>query len=54
MSVHCGFPEYNQFADCPWVQHSLASLQQVDVRPPPKLFNLEEAMDMHSVTSDEG
>ncbi|XP_051902192.1 roundabout homolog 1 isoform X2 [Hippocampus zosterae] len=52
--VPSGHLEYNQFADCPRVQHNFASLQQVDVRPPPTLFNLEEAMDMHSVTSDEG
>ncbi|XP_061608199.1 roundabout homolog 1 isoform X3 [Phyllopteryx taeniolatus] len=44
--------EYNQFADCPRLLHNSASLQLIDVLPP--LFNLEEATDSHSVTSDEG
>ncbi|XP_061659521.1 roundabout homolog 1 isoform X2 [Syngnathoides biaculeatus] len=46
--------EYNPFADCPRLLHNSASLQLIDVLPPPRLFNLEEATDSHSVTSDEG
>ncbi|XP_077361913.1 roundabout homolog 4 isoform X2 [Festucalex cinctus] len=52
--VPSGQLEYNQFADSPRVLQNSASLHLIDVRPPPHRFHLEEAADMHSLTSDEG
>ncbi|KAM9781623.1 roundabout homolog 4 isoform 2-T2 [Syngnathus typhle] len=53
--VPSGQLEYRQFADCLRGPHDSVSLQLIDARPPPpQLFNLDEATDTHSVSSDEG
>ncbi|KAM9847003.1 roundabout homolog 4 [Aulostomus maculatus] len=49
-----GHPECNDVAGCPRLLHYSASLQLVDMLPPPQLLPVEGATDSQSLTSDEG
>ncbi|XP_070774152.1 roundabout homolog 4 [Enoplosus armatus] len=51
---HDGPPHCGKVAGCPRLLHYSASLHLVDMLPPPPPIPMEDTMDTHSVTSDEG
>ncbi|KAM9348952.1 roundabout homolog 4 [Symphorus nematophorus] len=53
-SRHGGHPDCGKVAGCPRLLHYSASLHLVDMLPPPPPLPIEDSMDAHSLTSDEG
>ncbi|XP_034745247.1 roundabout homolog 1 isoform X3 [Etheostoma cragini] len=51
---HGGYPECDKVAGCPRLLHYSASLQLVDMLPPPPPMPIEDTTETHSLTSDEG
>nr|XP_046267177.1 roundabout homolog 1 isoform X2 [Scatophagus argus] len=51
---HGGHPESSKVTGCPRLLHYSASLHLVDMLPPPPPLPIEDTMDTHSLTSDEG
>uniref|UniRef100_UPI0037E7D3EA roundabout homolog 4 n=1 Tax=Semicossyphus pulcher TaxID=241346 RepID=UPI0037E7D3EA len=49
-----GHPECSKVACCPRLLHYSASLHLVDMLPPPPPLPIENTMDTHSLSSDEG
>ncbi|XP_026229168.1 roundabout homolog 1 isoform X2 [Anabas testudineus] len=53
-SRHGGYPEYGKITGCPRLLHYSASVHLVDMLPPPPAIPRDNAMETHSLTSDEG
>ncbi|XP_034088618.1 LOW QUALITY PROTEIN: roundabout homolog 1 [Gymnodraco acuticeps] len=51
---HGGHPEWDKAAGCPRLLHYSTSLHLMDMLPPPPPMPLEDTMDSHSLSSDEG
>ncbi|KAK5859251.1 hypothetical protein PBY51_003332 [Eleginops maclovinus] len=51
---HGGHPEWDRAAGCPRLLHYSASLHLLDMLPPPPPMPIEDGMDSHSLSSDEG
>lgn len=49
-----GYPEYGKTAGFPRLLHYSASVHLVDMLPPPPAISRDNAVDAHSLTSDEG